>query len=69
MAPLAGDPLQPESLSDEAEYTDDLQALAIRVHELAAAGREAEGQEARAAIYGEFIATCAACHQMLGIGG
>ena len=69
VAPLAGDPLQPESLSDHAEYTEDLRALAIRVHELAAAGRDAEGQEDRAAIYGEFIATCAACHQMLGIGG
>ncbi len=69
VAPLAGDPLQPESLSDHTEYADDLQALAIRVHELAAAGRDAEGQEARAAIYGEFIATCAECHQMLGIGG
>jgi cytochrome c553 len=69
VAPLAGDPLQPENLSDHAESSDDVRALAIRVHELAAAGREAEGQEARAAIYGEFIATCAACHQMLGIGG
>jgi len=69
VAPLAGDPLQPESLSDHAEYADDLRALAIRVHELAAAGRDAEGQEARATIYGEFIATCAECHQMLGIGG
>jgi len=69
VAPLAGDPLQPESLSDHAEYADDLQTLAIRVHELAAAGRAAEGQEARAAIYGEFIATCAECHGMLGIGG
>jgi cytochrome c553 len=68
VAPLAGDPLQPESLSEHAEYADDLRALAIRVHELAAEGRDAVGQEARAVIYGEFIATCAECHQMLGIG-
>jgi cytochrome c553 len=69
VAKLAGDPLQPESLSDHAEYADDLQAQALRVHELAAQGREAAGQEERALIYGEFIATCAECHQMLGIGG
>jgi mono/diheme cytochrome c family protein len=68
VAPLAGDPLQPESLTDHAEYADSVRALALRVHELAAEGRTAEGQEARAVIYGEFIATCAECHQMLGIG-
>ncbi len=67
VAPLAGDPLQPEHLPEMAEYTDDVRTLAIRVHELAAQGRGAEGQEARAVIYGEFIATCADCHQMLGI--
>ena len=68
VAPLAGDPLQPEHLPEMAEYADDVRTLAIRVHELAAQGRDAEGQEARAAVYGEFITTCADCHAMLGIG-
>lgn len=67
VAPLAGDPLQPHDLSDSAEYADELRDMAIRVHELAAEGREAIEIEARAEVYGGFIGTCARCHELLSI--
>jgi cytochrome c553 len=69
VAALSGGPLETESFGPESEYGDELEALAIRVHDLATQGRGAADMDARAEIYGEFLGTCAACHQLLGIPG
>jgi cytochrome c553 len=65
---LAGAPLHSEDLSDDAELKAELEALAKKVHELAAEGRETETLDDRAVLYGNFLATCAECHQKLGKG-
>jgi cytochrome c553 len=64
---LAGDPLDGESIVLEIEDPGKLAALAAKVHDLAAQGRAAAEMDARAEIYGEFLATCAECHQIFGI--
>jgi cytochrome c553 len=65
---LVGAPLHSEGLSDDASMKEELESLAKRVHELAAEGRDTEGLDARAKLYGRFLATCAECHQKLGKG-
>jgi cytochrome c553 len=66
---LVGAPLHSDDLSADSEMKDDLDALATKVHELAAMGRETEGLDDRSELYGRFLATCARCHDMLGQGG
>jgi hypothetical protein len=65
---LAGAPLHGKALTGE-EPKEDIDALAKQVHELATKGSEALDLDARAEIYGQFLATCAKCHQGLGKGG
>ena len=65
---LAGDPLDGGSIVPEVEDPGRLAALAAKVHDLAAQGRSAAEVDSRAKIYGEFLATCAECHQLLGVG-
>jgi cytochrome c553 len=69
VAALAGDPLDEESFAPETDDVRELEALAAKVHELAAQGRRVAEMDARAEIYGQFLATCAECHQMIGISG
>lgn len=45
-----------------------LQAIADNVRNLAGEGAEAADWPARADVYGRFIATCATCHRMMGVG-
>jgi hypothetical protein len=67
VAALAGAPLTEESFSADAENIDRVVALAREVHELAATGRRAPDLDARAEVMGRFLATCAECHQLLGV--
>jgi cytochrome c553 len=67
VAALAGDPLEGESIVPEADDPARLTALAAKVHDLAAQGGGVAEMEAREEIYGRFLATCAECHQLLGI--
>jgi len=67
VAALERDPLAPENFVSESESGVDLEALARTVHDVAARGRGIAGMDARAEIYGQFLATCAECHQVLGI--
>ena len=69
VAALAGDPLHGTSLVSGADDSEELAALAAKVHDLAAQGRVISEMDARAEIYGRFLATCAECHLMLGISG
>jgi mono/diheme cytochrome c family protein len=41
--------------------------LALRVHDLAAKARMDRDTKKWAPAYGEFLRTCAACHQALGV--
>ncbi len=66
---LAGAPLHSGDMSEEAEHKEVLDTLTKQVHELAGKGGEMEELDARAELYGQFLATCAKCHQMLGKGG
>ena len=43
-------------------------ALADHVHALGREAAEAADDDARASVYGRFLATCAACHRLLGTG-
>ena len=69
VAALAGDPLDEESFVPGTDNPGELAALAAKVHDLAAQGRGVAEADARAEIYGQFLATCAECHQLLGIPG
>jgi cytochrome c553 len=66
---LAGAPLHSQDVSEEAEHKEALDTLTKQVHELARQGGEMDDIGARAELYGQFLATCAECHQMLGKGG
>ena len=72
VAALSGEPLGEEDLapaSDDAGELAALTALAAKVHHLAAQGRAVAEVDAQAEIYGQFLATCAECHQMSGVAG
>lgn len=57
-APLAAD--------DLADVAKEAHAAAARVHELAGRALAAAHQDARVAVYGELIGTCASCHGLHG---
>jgi cytochrome c553 len=72
VAALAGDPLDQESIvsaADDPATLAALAALAAKVHDLPAQGSGVAEMDARVEIYGQFLATCAECHQLLGIPG
>jgi cytochrome c556 len=56
-------PLVPEEVTAESQIFAQVKATANHVHELGAAARQAGDGDMRAAVYGEFLATCASCHQ------
>ncbi len=66
---LASAPLHTDDLTEHAEMRGDLETMEHRVHNLATQGREIVGLDARAELYGRFLATCGSCHQTLGQGG
>ncbi len=61
-------PLVPEEVTSDPEKVPEVKALSNRVHELGAAARQAGDPETRAAVYGDFLDTCARCHAALGLG-
>ncbi len=69
VAALAVDPLDEESFAPATDHVGELGVLAARVHDLAAQGRGVAEMDARAEIDGQFLATCAECHQLLGVSG
>lgn len=60
---LSGTPVSMDAMSIQEGEEDAVSALAHRVHQLAAQGANEVGWGGRTAVYGELLATCAACHQ------
>ena len=52
----------------EGETGERVTALAQHVHDLGREAGEAEDMGERASVYGRYLATCAACHRLLGAG-
>ena len=65
---LADAPLEPEMLTPGKRPTLSTRELAASMHELGRNAQVAEAGVDRGAIYGELIAKCSACHQLLGGG-
>lgn len=55
-------PPQPCPIEDAEVLAKEVLDLRERIYELGAKAVETEGLEARAAVYGEFLGTCAGCH-------
>lgn len=62
-AALAVPPLDREALTRDAELADEVLELNEQVQALGAQAGATVGWEARGRLYGEFLATCAGCHQ------
>lgn len=62
-AAMAVPPMAQADITRDVELTDDVAALGERVHELGAQAATTVGWDARAGLYGEFLATCAGCHK------
>lgn len=62
----------PMGSAEMAEGTDAdparLEALVSHVHEMAEQAEDAENEDARILAYGRFVASCAACHRLVGKG-
>ena len=59
-------PLVPEEVTEDTAAFAEVKATANHVHDLGKAARQAGDAATRAAIYAEFLATCAKCHQVTG---
>jgi cytochrome c553 len=59
-------PLVPEEVTEDSAIFAQVKGTANHVHELGAAARQAGDADTRAAVYGEFLATCASCHKATG---
>ena len=66
VAALVDAPLHPEAMGEKA-LPEEVQALAKQAHEAAKQGQTAQGLEAQATQYAEFLSTCAGCHSALGV--
>lgn len=66
VAALQDAPLHPEMLAEDRSPPQEVVDLAGRVHALGLRGKLTTGSEARARLYGEYLATCDACHARLG---
>lgn len=62
---LAEAPLLPSALPTDVNNPAELDALAARVHHLGAQASTTVAWPGRAALYGDLLATCAACHHGL----
>jgi len=60
-------PLHPEMLADNKSPPQEVVDLAAAVHALGKRGATTREPAARARLYGEFVATCAACHSRLDV--
>jgi mono/diheme cytochrome c family protein len=65
---LAESPLAPAELQADIEILSEVSEAEERVHELGTEALTVEDAAARAAIYGEFLGSCARCHQSIGAG-
>ena len=63
---LSSTPLTPER-TPERIADEELVKLAESVHQMALEGLELEGRAARAQLYGRLLATCAECHELIGM--
>jgi len=66
----AAEVLREDALFDHSDdgYPERIRALSRHVHAVGQSASEAETSEARAEVYGRFLATCAGCHRELGQG-
>lgn len=62
-AALTVPPLDRSDLTQDVELADDVLELNEKVRELGALASTTVGWDARAALYGNFLTTCAGCHQ------
>lgn len=60
--------LEQNALPVSEDHPERVAALAGHVHALGAEAAEADDDDARADIFGRYIATCATCHRLLGVG-
>lgn len=63
---LADAPLTQRALAGNKSIPPEVELLAQKVHSFGEKGRAAKAPE-RAALYGDFLATCASCHEKLGV--
>jgi cytochrome c553 len=64
---LADAPLEPRKMTGETSQLKSVGEMAQQVHELGAEAQNVQDWQARALLYGELLATCAQCHDTLGI--
>ena len=62
-AALVEAPMNRDDLTRDVELPDDVLGLGRKLHEVGALAGTTVGWRARAGLYGEFLATCAGCHQ------
>ncbi len=66
---LSEAPLAPAELSADLEVLAEVSAMEAAVHVMGAEAVGIATQEDRARVYGDFLGTCAACHDRTGQGG
>ena len=59
-------PLAPADLSADLEVLAEVSEMEAAVHAMGSAAIGLTEQEDRASVYGEFLSTCAACHDKTG---
>jgi cytochrome c553 len=62
-AALVDAPLPRADLTQDVELPEDVLELGGKIHKIGALAGSTVGWDARAGLYGEFLATCAGCHQ------
>ena len=67
IAALKDSPLHPDMLTPDRSPPPEIMTLVHRVHTVAVRGPLARGSQTRARLYGEYLATCEACHAELGV--
>lgn len=67
IAALQDSPLHPDMLTPDRTPPQEITALVARVHTVGVRGTLAKSSRARARLYGEYLATCDACHVELGV--
>jgi hypothetical protein len=65
---LSDSPLEPDQLTPGRSAAPAIGELATKVHDLASSAAVTKSMVDRAAVFGELMLTCAACHQRLGGG-
>ncbi len=63
---VGAEALHEDAISEDDVPGDDAAALAAQLHELGGKARDERNNDLRAAIYGELLVTCAACHAIAG---